>query len=1243
MITIEDKKAVEKAIGSFKTREFQAACLDFWKELGYKSERSFDKVSYDAQTFKKEFGTAHTLNEDKAITADWLNCLVLFQLTDKEIKDNLKETIQEDLFDDFTQKVDNTQIHSYLFMAIELGKKEYTRTMLATLTREINRCFAMPVLLLYKYDDKLTLSVIDRRDNKRDASKDVLEKVTLIKDIAIDNTHRAHVEILCELRFNHLYDTYKFDCFVKLHKAWKKTLDIRTLNNKFFVQIRNWYLWSLKHVKFPQSRPESELESDRDHQSKSVIRFMTRFMFCWFLKEKQEIIPYAFFNQNRLNMFLRDFNIDGDDSNYYKAILQNLFFATLSVPQAERDYIGKDEYPGKNLDYGNTQKFRYQNSFIDYDDAIKQFKAIPFLNGGLFDCLDKKKDKDNPTEVRLDGFSKVARKQAVFPNFLFWGKHIVDLSEELDSVKAKNAEVMGLIELFEQYIFTVEESTPIEEEIALDPELLGRVFEGILAYTNPETHKTVRKGTGSFYTPRKIVDYMVDLSLKEYLSKALKNNLSMTDADVATGLEILFTYTEKDHAFNKQELICLIQAIESCKVIDPACGSGAFLMGMLHKMSYVLSKIDPGNKLWFELLIARLPSHLQEQMRQSLGKENVTYNRKLGLIQQCIYGIDIQPIATQIAKLRFFLTLIIEQDIDQRIDNYGIVPLPNLEFKLVCADTIAKLTDYAVTDDNDYENFLTKPYLSELDNSIRHYFSTSIPEDKQHTKQRILKIIKAFVQPQLLEITKQEQKLNYYTGKEKPKTLETIAALKYKAQQWESYLNIFADKEAHFFDTQLFFPEVDKGFDIVIGNPPYIQLQNEILRPKTGLYEKMGYKVFNRMGDIYGLFYERGMDLLNNKGLLCYITSNKWMRAPYGDSLRKYFNSFNPLVLINIGPNVFENATVDTNIILIEKADNKQSLKTTDLNKEMETEADIETQIQTSLKLQNQQDTGIWFIGDIAMQGLIEKTSTIGKPLTKWGISIFRGILTGCNEAFIIDTATKNRLCGEDPKSVEIIKPLLRGRDIQKFNAEWSGMHVISTFPALDIDIDDYPVIQNYLLSFGKERLEQEGKTLADGSKSRKKTGNKWFETQDQIAYHGEFAKDKLVWKRIGSILRFAYDSSQMYALDSTCIMTGEMLYEICAILNSKLGNWILLENAPKTGTGDIIASVQAIEPFRIPVVCEENAHMYEQLKVLCIKIIAAKKSDTSDTTSIEREIDRVVYELYGLSEEEIDVVEKLE
>jgi hypothetical protein len=1227
MITIEDKKAVEQAISCFKTWAFQAACVDFWKVLGYKSERSFDQVSYNAQTFKQEFSTVHTINEAKALTADWLNCLVLFQLTDKEIKDSLKETIQEDLFDNFTQKVDNTQIHSYLFMAIELGNKEYTRTMLATITREINRCFAMPVLLLFKYDNKLTLSVIDRRENKRDASKDVLEKVTLIKDISMDNTHRAHVEILCELSFNHLYDTYKFDCFVKLHKAWKKTLDIRTLNNKFFVQIRNWYLWSLKHVRFPQSRPESELESDRDHQSKSVIRFMTRFMFCWFLKEKQEIIPYAFFNQSRLNKLLRDFDTSGNDSNYYKAILQNLFFATLSVPQGERDYIGKDEYPGKNLDYGNTQKFRYQDSFIDYDGAIKQFKAIPFLNGGLFDCLDKKKDKDNPIEVRLDGFSKVASKQAVFPNFLFWGKHTVDLSEALDAAKFKTTEVMGLIELFEQYIFTVEESTPIEEEIALDPELLGRVFENILAYTNPETHKTVRKGTASFYTPRKIVDYMVDLSLKEYLSKALKNNLSMTDADVATGLEILFTYTEKDHAFNKQELICLIQAIESCKVIDPACGSGAFLMGMLHKMSYVLSKIDPGNNIWFELLIDRLPSHLQEQMRQSLGKENVTYNRKLGLIQQCIYGIDIQPIAVQIAKLRFFLTLIIEQDIDPKADNYGIVPLPNLEFKLVCADTIAKLTDYAVTDDSDYDNFLTKPYLSELETSIRHYFSTSKPEAKQHTKQRILAIIKAFVKPQLVEISKQEEKLNYYTGKAKPKTQETIANLHYKAQQWESYLNIFADKEAQFFDTQLFFPEVDKGFDIVIGNPPYIQLQNEILRQKTGLYEKMGYKVFSRMGDIYGLFYERGMDLLNNKGLLCYITSNKWMRAPYGDSLRKYFNSFNPLVLINIGPNVFENATVDTNIILIEKADNKQTLLTTDLNKADETDLDFAIQIITSLKQQNQQDEGLWFIGDNTMQGLVEKTATIGKPIKDFWVSIFRGVLTGLNEAFIISTETQNMLCAEDPKSIEIIKPLLKGRDIQRYTAVYDGTCLLATGYDTDI-INNYPAVYHHLLHF-REKAEK-----------RDDQGMKWFNLRS-CSYYDEFAKEKLVWKRIGSLLRFAYDASGMYALDSTCIMTGEMLYEICAILNSKLGNWILLENAPKTGTGDIIASVQAIEPIRMPEITNDNAALYNQLKALTKGIIDTQKTGLPDTSVMDNEINQIVYKLYGLTSEEIKFIEK--
>jgi len=346
--------------------------------------------------------------------------------------------------------------------------------------------------------------------------------------------------------------------------------------------------------------------------------------------------------------------------------------------------------------------------------------------------------------------------------------------------------------------------------------------------------------------------------------------------------------------------------------------------------------------------------------------------------------------------------------------------------------------------------------------------------------------------------------------------------------------------------------------------------------------------------------------------------------------------------LINIGPGVFDQATVDTNILLLSKDKNQSCLLTADLSSLENQEEDFITVIESNLKPQVMQQDNIWFLGDSLIQNIHRKIEQCGKPLKEWPIVINRGIVTGLNEAFVVTEDVRNHLCKVDAKCSEIIKPLLRGRDIQRYLSKWENQHIISTFPALHIDIDSYKAVKEYLLSFGKDRLEQVGKRLQDGSMSRKKTGNKWFETQDQISYYADFEKAKLVWKRIGSVLRFAYDDQQFYALDSTCIMTGNHLLEICAILNSKLGNWILLQTAPKTGTGDVITSVQAIEPFRIPEITDDNAKVFEALKGLAIQIIAAKKTGELDTASMEDEVDHLVYKLYGLSQDEIQTVERM-
>ena len=283
-----------------------------------------------------------------------------------------------------------------------------------------------------------------------------------------------------------------------------------------------------------------------------------------------------------------------------------------------------------------------------------------------------------------------------------------------------------------------------------------------------------------------------------------------------------------------------------------------------------------------------------------------------------------------------------------------------------------------------------------------------------------------------------------------------------------------------------------------------------------------------------------------------------------------------------------------------------------------------------------------WFIGNMAELNLKDKIEKIGKPLKQWDVKINFGIKTGLNEAFIIDTETRNRLVAEEPKISEIIKPILRGRDIQRFTPEWGGLWLIAFFPALHLNIDNYPTIKVYLLSnFSIKQLDQSGKKYPDlNYNARKLSGNKWFETQDNIAYYPEFEKEKLVWKRIGSILRFGYDLSGIYCQDSTCIMTGKNLKYLCAYMNSRLGNQLLVDKAPKTGTGDLIVSVQAIDPLLVPPITTNNQPIIEKIESLVDEILTLKKENKKIDIQ-EREIDQLVYQLYDLTPEEIAIIEK--
>ena len=278
-----------------------------------------------------------------------------------------------------------------------------------------------------------------------------------------------------------------------------------------------------------------------------------------------------------------------------------------------------------------------------------------------------------------------------------------------------------------------------------------------------------------------------------------------------------------------------------------------------------------------------------------------------------------------------------------------------------------------------------------------------------------------------------------------------------------------------------------------------------------------------------------------------------------------------------------------------------------------------------------------WVILSPIEQSIKRKIEAVGTPLKDWDINIYRGVLTGCNEAFIIDSTKRKEILSncqteeERKRTDELIRPILRGRDIRRYGYEWAELWLIATFPSRHYNIEDYPAVKQYLLSFGIERLEQTGKVHnvnGERIKSRKKTNNKWFETQDSISYWEDFSRPKIIWKRIGSILRFSFDNKGCLGLDSTCFAAGEHIGYLCCVLNSLMGHY-LLKDAPKTGTGDLLVSVQAIEPARIPY----NAQYDRQLSsLLDIQLI-----NSSNTT--EKEINDIVFTMYGLSPNEREYV----
>ncbi len=692
-----------------------------------------------------------------------------------------------------------------MLFALDL-KKQPTRTEISELTRAFNRISQkMPVALVLKYkidkEASISIAISERfkyKQNWRQGEK--AGKVIILRDIHCETTHAGHERILLDL-----VKPAGVTTFAQLHEHWLQVLDVSILNKRFFQELANWYFWAMENVSFPD-----DLEKKKDvRNATNLIRLITRVVFIWFIKEKA-LVPNALFNRSYLDKIIKDFNKNKKAQNYYNAILQNLFFGTLNQKMDERKFAKEGDIKTNKEEYGVKNLFRYSDLFnIKEKEVLELFKDVPFLNGGLFDCLDKPNEENKI--VYVDGFSRNAKKQASVPDYIFFGEEKEVNLNDVYGTRNKTYKSRGLINLLESYKFTVAENTPLEEEIALDPELLGKVFENLLASYNPETQTTARKQTGSFYTPREIVNYMVDESLLEYL----KQNTKDQAIDFETRLRDLFSYSENPNPFKEQETKNLIEVINNCKILDPACGSGAFPMGILHKMVHVLQKLDPENKLWKALQRQKAIEETEsafnigdkEERAKRLSEINDVfennasdYGRKLYLIENCIYGIDIQPIAVQIAKLRFFISLVIDQKVNKSKENFGIRSLPNLETKFVAANSLIGLEKPQETSGDIFTQETRQKIQENGDalKAVRHkYFTASSRKEKLR------------LQAKDKEIRKKISQL-----------LEKLGHSRNNASKISEFDPYDQNHFANWFDQEWMFG-LTSGFEIIIGNPPW--------------------------------------------------------------------------------------------------------------------------------------------------------------------------------------------------------------------------------------------------------------------------------------------------------------------------------------------------------------------------------------------------------------------------------------
>ena len=958
---------------------------------------------------------------------------------------------------------------------------------------------------------------------------------------------------------------------------------VETLTKQFYKDLFEWYQWAVEptsNITFPNNTTTED--DDRDDIETKIIRMITRIMFVWFIKQKN-LVPDRIFDINFLSTILKDFDpYSISIGNYYNAILQNLFFGTLNRAIKDED--------------GNTRKFatsskrdiktlyRYAEMFsIHEQEVIEMFAEIPFLNGGLFECLDKTRDIDGVKQCyNFDGFSRNElrfadgryKHRAVVPNNLFFEPE------------------KGLISILNRYNFTIEENSPEEQQVALDPELLGKVFENLLGAYNPETKETARNQSGSFYTPREIVNYMVDESLIAYLG----------DNDFTRSL------FRNDFSFEKskiEEYKKLAEKIKTVKILDPACGSGAFPMGLLNRMVEILERISPNEDI---------------------------YNLKLSVIENCLYGSDIQSIAAQITKLRFFISLICDCEKDASKPNFGIPTLPNLETKFVSANSlVAKKKKPA--EGNLFENPEIEPTKNELA-EIRHkHFSAKSTSTKHRLREK-----DQVVREKLAKLLSDDDNFA-------PEDAKQLAA-------WNPY-----DQNAvsPFFDPEWMFGVAD-GFDIVIGNPPYLRIQG-IRNSNSDFadYLVANYNSATGSFDLYVAFVERALQLISSNGIVNFIMPVKWTNAAFGKGLRDVVSKQKAAKkIINFSEYQVFNASTYTGLQWFKP--NSDYLEYYELDRNLEFNIELKSYLEnlskdtSSIVNTDKLNKDTWVLASSEVSKLLNKLNEQPLRLEDVFEKIFQGIATSKDDVyFIYDcTETQSTITGESKQlnkrvTIEkgLVKPLLKGEDVHRYDNLSSNRYVIFPYKLENGTANLYAEEELKLLFPNGYAYLKECETLLRGrEKGRFDIDGQWFQFgRRQGLSYGNIPK--IVAPEISFGGNYAFDvSGQFY---STTTIYGYIMKESCnvsyetlmAILNSKLCWWFMSNTGTVLAQGYYRYKPAYLKPLPIPQISKETDSEIKSL------VAGLAKQDASNRRFLERKIDIAIYNLYSINDDDIELINR--